>query len=193
MTFTKRGIKFNDERLCRLSLEVLDELEVLDLRPCKLESITLREQNNKFGCCHTKWYKATKEIVSNRITINRKFIEQNATDRAIKEVIAHEICHALKDCVDCAHDGKWAEYADLINDCYNMDIKQYGSYEKYGLERSDKKKYVCECKHCGGKVWKMGYRAPKWYSLTEKHIANGYYHKCTDGVHGALINAHIER
>ena len=74
-----------------------------------------------------------------------------------------------------------------------MDIKQYGSYEKYGLERSDRKKYVCECKHCGGKVWKMGYRAPKWYSLTEKHMSNGYYHKCADGTHGQLINAHIER
>ena len=37
--FTKRGIKFNDERLAKLSLEVLDELEAIGLKPYKLESI----------------------------------------------------------------------------------------------------------------------------------------------------------
>lgn len=182
--FTKRGIKFNDERLARLSLEVLDELEAIGLKPCKLESITLREQNNKFGCCHTKWYRTSGEIISNKITINRKFVEQNATDKAIKEVIAHEICHSIKECASCKHEGKWAEYAELINDCYNMDIQQYGSYEKYGIVQKPKTEYKWKCSACGQTFTHKGYRAPKWYMHPK-----GYTHThCPSGKKGYVMS-----
>lgn len=183
MIFTVRGIEFNDNRLAKLSIEVLDELAVIGLYPSHLESIKLRVQNKKFGCCHTTWKTATGEVTHNNITINRKFIEQNATDKAIKEVLAHEICHAIEECAHCQHDGKWAEYADLINDCYNMDIKQYGSYEKYELTRTEKNEYRCKCTKCGKIMIRKGYRAPKWY----KH-PQGYTHTCVDGTKNPIVS-----
>ena len=182
--FTKRGIKFNDERLARLSLEVLDELEAIGLKPYKLESITLRTQNKKFGCCHTEWYKSTGEIISNKITINRQFVEQNTTDKALKCVIAHEAIHAMKECLHCGHVGKWAEYADLINDCYNMNIQQYGSYEEYGMTAKPKTEYKWKCSACGQTFTHKGYRAPKWYMHPK-----GYTHThCPSGKKGYVMS-----
>ncbi len=176
MKFTVMGIEFNDSRLAKLSFEVLDDLAYIGIKPCKLVSIKLREQNMKFGCCHTRYNKTTKVITNNRITINRKFVEQDADDKAIKTVLAHEILHAVDGCHLCGHNGKWAELADLVNDCYNMDIKRYGSYEKYGIERKERNTYRCQCDRCGKIMTYKGYRAPKWY----KHPL-GYTHTCPDG------------
>lgn len=183
MNFVVRGIEFNDERLAKLTCEVLDELAAIGLVPSHLESVKLRKQNKKFGCCHTNYIKATGKVLHNNITINRKFIEENASDKALKDVLVHEICHAMEDCALCGHDGKWSEYADLINDCYSMDIRQYGSYEKYELTQTERNTYRCKCEHCGRIIAKKGYRAPKWY----KH-PQGFTHTCADGTKGKIIS-----
>ena len=182
MTFTVRGIEFNDERLAKLTIECLDELAVIGLYPCKVESVKLRKQDKKFGCCHTRYKKATNEVIHNRITINRRLIDENATDKTLKEVITHELCHAMEDCLTCGHDGKWAEYAELINDCYNMEVQQYGSYERYGIEKNKRNIYECKCKRCGKIMRKQGYRAPKWYVHPEN-----FHHNCDDGGTGAIF------
>lgn len=186
MTFTVRGIEFNNERVAKLTCEVLDELSVIGLYPSHLESVKIRKQNKKFGCCHTIYVPSTKKVLHNNITINRKFVEENASDKSLKNVICHEICHAMEDCVCCSHDGKWAEYAELVNDCYSMNIKQYGSYEEYELTRTEKNTYRCQCERCGKIMTRMGYRAPKWY----KH-PHGYTHTCADGKKGSIISEYF--
>lgn len=188
MNFIVMGIEFNNQRLAKLSFEVLDELAYIGIKPCKLISIKLREQENKFGVCHTKFSKATGEIKQNTITINRKFVEQNAEDKAIKTVLAHEILHAVDGCQFCKHDGLWAEYAEIVNDCYNMNITDVSSYEKYGLERKAKNVYRCQCERCGAIITRKGYRAPKWY----KHPL-GYTHTCKDGNKGEIISEYFGR
>jgi predicted SprT family Zn-dependent metalloprotease len=184
MTFFIQGIEFNDKRIAKLTLECLDELKAIDIYPCKLKSVKIRKQNTKFGVCHTKYIKATDEIIRNDIVINRAFVEQNADDKAIKNVIMHELGHALKDCLHCGHKGEWAEYAEIINDCYDMDITQEGSYEKYGLEKVDNKKtYRCKCSNCGKIIVAKQYRAPKWYRNPQ-----GFVHTCADGTKHHIIS-----
>jgi predicted SprT family Zn-dependent metalloprotease len=130
------------------------------------------------------------------IEISTRMLGDDVLEEGLRLTILHELCHASDITFKDGHTGKWKEWAELVNDCYAVNIKRCILTAKYNIpprKQPPKKKYVCECKHCGGKVCRMGYRAPKWYSLTEKHIAHGYYHKCADGTHGQLINPHIEK
>lgn len=187
--FVLRGIEFNDERLAKLTIECLDNLEAIGLRPYKLTSVKLRKQNKKFGCCHIRYNAKSGEIKHNRITINRRLIEENADDKAILQTLYHEILHSMRECFDCGHDGKWAEYADLVNDCYSMNIKQYGNYDELGLVKKDERKtYKCQCDKCGKIISAKYYRAPKWYTHCER-----FTHHCDNGKTGNIFQIGIDK
>lgn len=182
-TFTLRGIEFNDERIAKLTMKCLDNMASLGLYPYKLESVKVRKQNKKFGCCRTTFNKNTNEIKRNRITINRQFIDDNADDNAILQVLYHEGLHSLKECFDCGHEGKWKEYAELVNNCYGTNIKATGTFKEYGLEKKDERKiYKCQCKKCGKVISAKYLRAPRWYMHPER-----FSHHCDDGGKGNIF------
>ena len=188
-TFVLRGIEFNDERLAILTLKCLDKFAAIGLYPYKLTSVKLRQQNKKFGCCRTRFSKTTGEIKENKITINRRLIDENCSDKAIESVIAHELTHSLKECFDCGHDGAWKEYAEIINDCYDMNIKATGNYEELGLVKKDERKtYKCQCDKCGKIISAKYLRAPKWYTHCER-----FTHHCDNGEIGNIFQIGIDK
>ena len=188
-TFTVRGIEFNDNRLAKLTIECLDNLEAIGLHPYNLISVKLRKQNRKFGCCHNRYNSKSGEIKHTRIPLHRRLIDENADDKAICEIIMHELIHSLKECFNCAHDGKWAECADLVNDCYSMNVKQYGSCDELGLEKKDERKtYKCQCDKCGKIISAKYYRAPKWYTHCSR-----FTHHCDNGETGNIFQIGIDK
>jgi hypothetical protein len=173
-----RGIEFNDARLAKATCEVLDTLETLGFKPYKLTSVKLRKQQSQFGCCHTKYYTSTGEIAENKIYINRKMMD--ADDKSLRSIIAHEIGHSLKECCYCGHDGAWSKFATTVNKNTALKVKQYGSYEEYGIVKDSPKTFQCKCADCGHVFTHTGYRAPKWYVHTERFShthADGTRHK----------------
>lgn len=189
MNFTVRGIEFNDERLAKLTCKCLDKLANIGLYPYKLESVKIRKQNKKFGCCRTTFNKNTGEIKRNRITINRQLIDDNASDRSIENVLLHELTHSVKECFDCGHGGVWKEYAEIINDCYGTNIKETGTYKEYGLVKKDERKtYKCQCDKCGKIISAKYLRAPKWYTHCER-----FTHHCDNGETGNIFQIGIDK
>ena len=172
----------------------IEELNAIGIYPnITADKITINTRLKRvWGRCWTHWENNSHTKWNFTIEVSSRLLGDDVPDNSLRSNLLHEMCHACDECVNANHGGKWAEYAELVSDCYNLNIQRCTSSAEYHVV-DDRKRYVCECKHCGGKVWKMGYRAPKWYSVTEKHMANGYYHKCADGTHGQLINAHIER
>ncbi len=180
MIITVRGIKFNDSRLAKITCEVLDELKKLGYKPYKLTTVKLRTQKTKFGCCHTTGYKSTGKVIENKIFINRKMMDSD--DKSLRSVIAHEIGHSLKECYLCEHDGAWAKFATTVSKSTGLDVKQYGSYEEYGIEEDKKNTYICKCVDCGYIFKRMGYRAPKWFCHPER-----FSHTHADGTRHKII------
>lgn len=177
---TVRGIEFNDYKLAKITCEVLDELATLGFKPYKLTSVKLRKQQTKFGCCHTRTYKATKEIIENKISINRKLIETD--EKSLRGVLTHEILHSLKECYNCGHDGEWLRCANIVNKHMGLNIKQYGTYEEYGIEEDNKKTFQAKCVDCGYVFSRKGYRAPKWVIHSER-----FFHTHVDGTKHKII------
>jgi hypothetical protein len=168
-----RGIEFNDARLAKATIKAMDTLESMGFKPCKLTSVKLRKQQNLFGCCHTK--KVNNRIVENKITINRKMMESD--DNSLQNLLCHELLHSLEDCADCGHDGNWRKYAEMVNKSTGLNIKQYGSYKEYGIEKDNQKTFQCKCTKCGRIFTYTGYRAPRWYVHPER-----FSHTHTDGI-----------
>jgi hypothetical protein len=104
----------------------------------------------------------------------------DADDKSLRGVIAHELIHSLKECYQCEHDGNWDKIAKVVNAHTGLNIKQYGSYEEYGIVEDNKKTFQCKCADCGYVFTRKGHRAPKWYVHPERFShthADGTKHK----------------
>jgi rRNA maturation endonuclease Nob1 len=80
------------------------------------------------------------------------------------------------------HTGEWKRLAELVNDCYNMDITRCSSFserlnEEVLKERTEdkiakQKSFKWKCSACGQTFTKISSRTPKWYMHPK-----GYTHK----------------
>lgn len=128
------------------------------------------------------------------IEISSTLLREDCNEKALLETMYHELLHCVDGCMN--HGKKWQELADLVNDCYSVNITRVSSMEKkYGeefakivREEEDKAKheYKCYCESCGKVYKRVGYRAPKWYA----HPMN---YRCTPcrniGLSGRLVKA----
>lgn len=170
------------ETLKQLAKESIAELNAIGIHPNITPndfSINTRKKTS-WGTCwthyenhHTSWT-FTIEISS------RLFAD--GAEKGLRETVMHELLHACDECVNCEHNGKWKEYAELVNDCYGLNIKRCNSNADKGLAE-DKNEYRCKCSKCGKMIVKKGYRAPKWY----KH-PQGYTHTCADGTKNPIVS-----
>ena len=106
----------------------------------------------RFGCC--KANKKTIGPVSYTIEISERVLA--AGEKNIKEIIAHELLHTCRGCMN--HGKKWKEYAEVFRKGCGYKITRTTSYESLGLEvpagtrQSEPYKYVLVCQKCGGKI-----------------------------------------
>ena len=170
------------ENLRQLAKESIAELNAIGIYPNVTPndfSINTRKKTS-WGTCwthyknhHTSWT-FTIEISSRLFT--------DGAEKGLRETVMHELLHACDECINCEHGGKWKEYAELVNDCYGLNIKRCNSNKDKGLAE-DRNEYRCKCTKCGKMMVKKGYRAPKWY----KH-PQGYTHTCIDGTKNPIVS-----
>ena len=73
----------------------------------------------------------------------------------LRDALAHEMCHAVPGTK--GHEGKFQEWADVINEKLGTNISARFQYKKYGLSEPlgvKRNKYVITCKECGNKIYK---------------------------------------
>ena len=159
------------ETLRQVAKESIAELNAIGIYPNVTPndfSINTRKKTS-WGTCWTHWgnhhtsWTFTIEISS------RLFAD--GAEKGLRETVMHELLHACDECVNCEHGGKWKEYAELVNDCYSLNIKRCNSNKEKGVVE-DRKTYRCKCSKCGKIMSRKGYRAPKWYMHPK-----GYTHR----------------
>lgn len=85
-----------------------------------------------------------------RIEITNDLLKDELSDRPARETIFHELLHSVDGCMN--HGLKWKRLADLVNDCYMVNITVTSTNEEKGavLERKPiAYKYVFKCTCCG--------------------------------------------
>ena len=126
---------------------------------------------NVYGRCFTHWDNRQKTEWHFTIEMSARLLGDNVPEKSLRIVTLHELLHACDECVQVHHGGQWKTYAELVSDCYAVDIKRCGSDREYGIE-NDKNEYKWKCSACGQTFTKKAYRAPKWYMHPK-----GYTHK----------------
>ena len=170
----------NQQELNKMCLEAQENMESIGIK-FPNSPLSFKIDGRCSGCCArctTRIRTATKEIVSQQIKFNPKFLDATSV-HSLWDVIYHELCHAASP-FDNDHGKEWQELADRCNKAFNVNVSQYyddpdNSYtqENYCVEcvncnrRYNKsvrrtKVYIdiasniqnYRCPHCDGKVFK---------------------------------------
>lgn len=125
--------------------ECMDELNAIDIPYSK--KVEKWEINKR---AKNRWGQCRKNYDSYSINISVRLLDDEVTEKALKTTIIHELLHTIEGCMN--HGYKWQKYADLVNDCYNYNVKRVTSIEEKGLDKEKEKlkcKYVFKCSNCG--------------------------------------------
>lgn len=97
----------------------------------------------------SRWGQCSKKGNEYTIEITNELLKDDVSDKATKDTIYHELLHTVKGCMN--HGKKWQDLADLVNDCYMMNIKRTTSSEEKGvqLKTDEYYKYKFKCSNCG--------------------------------------------
>lgn len=141
----------NQIQLNNILKEVIKQAELIGLDLGQINPIVdISRAKSWFGQC--KGY-----IGKNQYQIRISKYHLNSDINAVKETIAHEICHASMTCRN--HDKEWKRRADKMNRAYGYHIQRVAGYynnsETNKLEKKimsvpkNESKYVLKCTCCG--------------------------------------------
>lgn len=143
----------------------IDCLENIGIYPNRIEEFNVNTR------AKSRWGQAQKRNGKYKINISIELLADECPERALLETMYHELLHCVDGCMN--HGKKWQELADLVNDCYSMNITRCSSTEdKVGKEyakvikankENEKNTYTIRCVDCGTEYSQKGYRKPKWY------------------------------
>ena len=158
--------------LREVAANCIDDLNAIGIYPnITADKFTINTRlKSVWGRCWTHW-KDHRTSWTFTIEISARLLGNTVPENSLRNTVYHELLHACDECAFCHHDGKWAEYADLVSDCYGLDIKRCTSTAEKGVEDT-RKEYKWKCSACGQTFTKKAYRAPKWYMHPR-----GYTHK----------------
>ncbi len=92
----------------------------------------------RFGSCKGNAFGYTIEI-SSKVA--------QASEHAIKEILAHEILHT---CFGCKNHGeRWKSYAQKMNQAFSYSISRTKSPAELGVEDNVVVRYTLRCQKCG--------------------------------------------
>lgn len=143
-----------EQRISLLAQAVLKEMKHINIFPDgKIASVKEnRRARKRLGCCRMKQAEEGNEF---EIEISRHL--ESMDDRFIKEVIAHELLHSCRGCMN--HGSQWKELAAKMNSAYGYHIKRT---IECGKENGDsgapdrrKYRYCIQCKKCGNTTYRM--------------------------------------
>lgn len=114
------------------------------------KEITTMKATSKYGDCHWEWGR-NKSKIKIRIRISEYHLP-NGED-AVRQTIAHEICHAAP---GRGHGDEWKKWANMVNKAYGYHIERLGTWKSgCTLERpeaADKavsRGHLVVCTKCG--------------------------------------------
>lgn len=88
------------------------------------------------------------------IQIAEALLQDNVSDQAAKDTIAHELIHTVPGCF--SHTGKWKQLADRVNQLLpQYQIKVKSSFEEKGIEDNRQVpecRYLLMCQKCGKEI-----------------------------------------
>ena len=126
----------------------LDDLDAIGVPYNHIEECTINTRaKHRYGQCkirNDKYY----------INISERLLEDYVPTKSLLCVLYHEILHTIDGCFN--HGKEWKEWAELVNDCYAVNITTTSSDKKYGLKpvegtqrKSMPYRYEVECCLCG--------------------------------------------
>jgi len=128
--------------------ECRNDIESLGIELGDIADVTVNTRaKNRWGLC-------SKRQGKYYISISSQLLEDSVDDMSVKNTVAHELLHTIKD--GMRHTGEWKSAANLLNDVYGYNIKRCTSYEEKGIERPKDKtrksmqpKHKLRCTYCG--------------------------------------------
>lgn len=96
-----------------------------------------------------RWGQCSKRADGFHINISSDLLQDDVSDDAIKNTVAHELLHTIKG--GMKHTGEWKSAAELLNDIYGYNIKRVTTAEEKGIEREYVRrpaKYLIVCSNC---------------------------------------------
>ena len=159
--------------LYQLATEALNNLNAIGIYP------HLKPSDFKVNTRTTRRYgQSRRKNGVYSVNISAFLLDKRNDERNVMTTLYHECLHCCDGCM--SHTGKWKEYAELVSDCYNVDITRCVSFKKklnedvfeehidkvYQRRERNKYRYICCCENCGARMERIMYRAPKWYTKT---------------------------
>lgn len=156
--------------LIKIGNECIEDLKAIGYEfPKPIKFVQSNRMKRTWGLCST-----CKNWSYTQVKIATFLLQDDVPEKQLRQTVYHELAHAI-DNNENGHVGRWKRIADMISDCYNMDIQQYCTNEEVKVLKSTemyssmRNKYTVKCCKCGVKCERMGYRAPKWYSQVERY------------------------
>lgn len=140
------------ERLKKLFKEVQQEVRSIGIPISRnvYGPVVNTRTRARLGCCRAE----KKPLAQTTYTIEISATVLDAPDHDIKEIIAHELLHTCRDCMN--HGKKWKEYAALLERAYGYKITRTRSYESLGLKAPEQRetdyRYRLVCTGCGAEI-----------------------------------------
>lgn len=149
--------------------QCIEDLNAIGIYPNDISEFIVNTRAKK------RWGQACKKSGVYSININVLLLQDDCPERALLETLYHELLHCVDGCMN--HGEKWQELAELVNDCYMVNITRASSdEEKLGVEYASEvrevkqqslKIFAVQCVDCGTKTTRQGMRSPKWYARPE--------------------------
>ena len=151
--------------------QCIENLNAIGIYPNDISEFRINTRAKK------RWGQACKKSGVYSININVLLLQDDCPERALLETLYHELLHCVDGCMN--HGEKWQELAELVNDCYMVNITRASSdEEKLGVEYASEvrevkqqslKIFAVQCVDCGNKCTRHGMRSPQWYAHPERY------------------------
>lgn len=140
--------------------QCIENLNAIGIYPYEIDSFIVNTRAKR------RWGQVQKRNSRYSININALLLNENCPENSLYETLYHELLHYVDGCMN--HGVKWQQLAELVSDCYNVDITRCSSDEKklgkeFSEEQIQKNTYKVKCCDCGTITKRIGYRSPKWY------------------------------
>lgn len=154
--------------LNKYAKECFDNLNAIDIYPNIVKEFSINTRAKH------RWGQAKKNVNGYSININAVLLNEDVPELSLYETLYHELLHCVDGCMN--HGDKWNRLAQVVNDCYNVNItrtssasEKLGDYkQEYDDELNRKEKcYKVICTSCKHEIMRYGNRSPKWYAHPE--------------------------
>lgn len=178
----------------------ISDLNAIGIYPNKIEKVEVNTRaKSRWGQC--KYHTDSFGDRHYSINISALLLDERTPMNSLLDTCYHELLHAVDGCMN--HGSKWESLADLVSDCYSVNISRCSSAsEKLGeemkavrTETNPKKIYKAKCACCEYVYKHKGYRAPQWYNHLNERLSDGRYRffcPTCGSTNGRLIKMDIE-